>query len=84
MTFLRLTVLPAILVAVVYFLGGDHQVLTMVLIAFGAALGMNTVIFTAAYGGDTKPGASMAMISHVGAVITVPLMYALLTQLTGG
>ncbi len=84
MTFLRLTVLPAILLAVAYLLGADHAVLTMILIAFGAALGMNTVIFTAAYGGDTKPGASMAMVSHVGAVITVPLMYALLTQITGG
>lgn len=84
MTFLRLTVLPAVLLAVGYLLGADHAVLTMILIAFGAALGMNTVVFTAAYGGDTKPGASMAMVSHVGAVLTVPLMYALLMQITGG
>lgn len=81
MTFLRLTVLPAILLAVMYLLGADGSVMTMVLVAFGAALGVNTVVFTAAYGGDTKPGAAMAMISHIFAVISIPLMYALLTQL---
>lgn len=84
MTFLRLTILPAILLTVAYLLGADMSVMTMILVAFGAALGLNTVVFTAAYGGDTKPGAAMAMISHVGAVISVPLMYALLKHLVGG
>lgn len=81
MTLLRLTVLPAVLLFVVYLLGADLPVMTMVLVAFGAALGLNTVVIPAAYGRDTKPGASMAMISHVAAVISIPLMYALLTQL---
>lgn len=84
MTLLRVTLLPAILLAVAYLLGADLTVMTMIMVAFGAALGMNTVIFTAAYGGDTKPGASMAMVSHVAAVITIPLIYALLKHLMGG
>ncbi len=84
MTALRLTVLPAIVLTVVYLLGGDLVVMTMALVAFGAALGLNTVVIPAAYGRDTKPGAAMAMISHVSAVISIPLMYALLTQLMKG
>ena len=84
MTALRLTVLPAVVLAVVYLLGGDLIVMTMALVAFGAALGLNSVVIPAAYGRDTKPGASMAMISHVCAVITLPLMYALLTQIMKG
>ena len=84
MTALRLTVLPIIILAVLYLLGADLAVMTMALVAFGAALGLNTVVIPAAYGRDTKPGAAMALISHVAAVISIPLMYALLCQLMKG
>lgn len=84
MTGLRLTVLPAVIVAATYLFGADLSVMTMALVAFGAALGLNSVVIPAAYGRDTKPGASMAMISHVAAVISLPLMYALLTQIMKG
>lgn len=84
MTALRLTVLPAVILTVVYVCGGDLTVMTMALVAFGAALGLNTTVIPAAYGRDTKPGAAMALISHVGAVISIPLLYALLTQIMKG
>lgn len=84
MTLLRLTVLPAVLLVIVYLLGADLAVMTMVLVAFGAALGLNSVVIPAAYGQDTRPGASMAMVSHVAAVISIPLIYALLTMLMEG
>ena len=84
MTALRLTVLPAIVLTVLYLAGGDLTVMTMALVAFGAALGLNSVVIPAAYGRDTKPGASMAMISHAAAVISIPLMYALLRRIMGG
>ena len=84
MTALRVTVLPAVVLAVVWLCGGGLTVMTMALVAFGAALGMNTVVIPAAYGQDTKPGAAMTMISHVAAVVSIPLMYALLTVLMKG
>lgn len=84
MTVLRLTVLPAVLLAVVWLFGADLRVMTMVLIAFGAALGLNTVVIPAAYDRDTKPGAAMATVSHIAAVISIPLMYALLCALVEG
>jgi len=40
-------------------------------------LGLNTVVFPAAYDGDTTPGASMALISHVMSIITIPVMFAI-------
>ena len=84
MTLLRISVLPAIILAVLWLCGGDLSVMTMALVAFGAALGMNTVVIPAAYGRDTKPGAAMTMISHVCAVLSIPLMYALLCALMEG
>lgn len=84
MTLLRLTVLPAILLGALRIFNADLSVMTMALVAFGAALGLNTVVIPAAYGRDTKPGAAMATISHAAAVVSIPLMYALLTALMKG
>ncbi|MBE7046319.1 MAG: hypothetical protein E7396_02770 [Ruminococcaceae bacterium] len=78
-TALRLIVFPAIFVSVLYFLGADIVTLSLAFFAFGTPLGLNTVVFPAAYGGDTSIGASMAMISHTLCIITIPLLYSLLT-----
>lgn len=78
-TFLRLLVLPAAYVTLVWLLGADELVMCMTLLATGSALGLNTVVIPAAYGGDTRTGAAMAMISHVLCIVTIPLLYALLT-----
>lgn len=78
-TGLRLIILPSLFLAILYFLGADNLTLTLTLFAFGTPLGLNTVVFPAAYGGDTKTGASMAMISHTLCVITIPVMYAILS-----
>lgn len=77
-TFLRLFVLPALFVAILMLLGADDTTLVLCLFAFATPLGLNTVVFPAAYGGDTSTGASMAMISHTLCILTIPLMYTLL------
>ena len=78
-TFLRLFVIPAFFIVLLKLLGADSTVLTMCLFGFATPLGLNTVVFPAAYGGDTAPGAAMAMVSHTLCVITIPIMYTLLT-----
>lgn len=78
-TALRLFLLPAVFIGVLMLLGADETTLICTLFAFGTPLGLNTVVFPAAYGGDTSTGASMAMISHTLCVLSIPLMYALLT-----
>lgn len=75
---LRMIVLPAVHACALYFLGADKQSIILGAIAFGAALGLNTVVVPAAYDGDTHTGAAMALISHGSCVITIPLLYALL------
>lgn len=80
-TFLRLLILPTIFILLLHFMGADKNTLYLTLIAYGTPLGLNTVVFPAAYGGDTSTGASMAMISHTLCVITIPIMYAAVTIL---
>ena len=55
----------------------DNIVLPFTLFAFAAPLGLNTIVYPATYGGDTKTGASMTLISSMLSVITLPLMYLL-------
>lgn len=88
-TALRLFVFPAFFITVLYLggslIGTNKEALvlplSLTLFAFATPLGLNTVVFPAAYGGDTKTGASMAMISHTLCVISIPIMYALLTAI---
>jgi predicted permease len=51
--------------------------------AIAAPLGLNTVVFPEAYGGNPETGASMTMISHVLGVFTVPLLYLVMVAAFG-
>lgn len=87
----RMIILPAITVAFVFGLTVlakvafnlyiDNMVLHLAYFCAGCPLGLNTVVFPEAYGGDPSTGASMAMVSHSLCVIVIPLMYALLCLL---
>ncbi len=74
---LRLIVIPAVLMLVLHALGTPKEIMTPALIGFAVPLGLNTIVYPAAYGGETKTGASMTMISTTLSVITIPLMYLL-------
>lgn len=76
-TLLRLLVLPALFLLTMHLCGVEKEIMQWTLIAFAAPLGLNTIVYPAAYGGETKTGASMAMISTVLSVITIPVMYYL-------
>ena len=76
-TILRLFVIPALMMLILRALGATDEIMTLALFAFATPLGLNTIVFPAAYGGDTKTGASMAMISHTVSVISIPIMYLL-------
>lgn len=80
-TALRLIVLPIIILAVLMLCKAPDIVIVLALFAYATPLGMNTVVFPAAYGGDAKTGASMALISHTLCVITIPIMFTLLIQI---
>lgn len=74
-TLLRLVILPAIIMLALKGIGARDEIMILALIAFGTPLGLNTIVYPAAYGGETQTGASMTMISHTLSVVTIPLMY---------
>lgn len=74
-TALRLIVIPSVMLIILNLFGVSKEIMTLTLIAFATPLGLNTIVYPAAYGGETETGASMAMISHTLSVVTIPLMY---------
>ncbi len=74
---MRLIVIPGIIMFILKLFGTSDEIMTLALIAFAAPLGLNTIVVPAAYGGETKTGASMTMISQTFSVVTIPLMYLL-------
>ena len=78
---LRLIVLPALFVSILKLIGVADEIVTLTLIAYATPMGLNTIVYPAAYGGDTKTGASMALISNILAVATIPIMYYIFTVL---
>lgn len=49
--------------------------------AMAMPLGLNTIVIPTAYGKDTSDASSMALISHVMSVITIPLVFAMIEAL---
>lgn len=80
-TLFRLVILPTIFLTALYLLKADALVIKMCLFAFATPLGLNTVVFPSAYGEDASTGASMALISHTLSVITLPLLYSMVTYI---
>lgn len=81
LTLLRLVVIPTVFVLAFKAMGFSEDILTFVLVAYATPLGMNSIVYPAAYGGDTESGASMVVVSSTLSVITMPIMYYLLIVL---
>lgn len=81
MAFMRLIAIPTVILTIIVLVGGNEELMILALVAFAAPTGLNTIVFPAAYGGDTRPGASMVMISQVLSVITIPLLYLIFSRL---
>lgn len=86
-SFLRLILIPAVSLVLVWLLQPVLKIPAMLCMFFvlypSCPAGMNSVVFPAAYGEDCRPGASMVLVSSVLSLITMPLMYTLVTALCG-
>ena len=73
----RLILIPSLLMIILGLLGTNKEIMTLVLILFAGPIGLNTIVYPSAFGGDVKTGASMTMVSHTLVMLTIPLMYLL-------
>ena len=77
LTGLRLVLLPLACLGICRLLKIDADITALAVVFSSMPLGLNTIVFPAAYGGDETLGASMAVISNLIGMATVPLILAL-------
>ena len=78
MSGLRLLVIPCAYLGLLYLLHAPQTLCVLTCLTYACPCGMNTVVYPAAYGEDTKPGASMILVSSALSVLTIPCIYMLL------
>ncbi len=80
---LRLLIVPLLGLGAIWLFGCSELVATLALLVLASPCGMNVVIFPAAYGKDCTTGVSLVLPSIIGAILTVPVLYALLQVVIG-
>ncbi len=80
---IRMVLMPPVLLLIAYLAGADRQIMTFVLFMHMMPMGLYTVVYPPRFGKDARPGASMALISYLLCLVTIPLFYMLLIKLLG-
>lgn len=88
-TLFRLIIIPVVIIvalfgikeiaSLIFEANLDNSILYLAFFYVATPFGLNTIVFPEAYGGSPKTGASMALISHIFCIITIPLLYSLMT-----
>ena len=77
LTLIRIVIMPLVIFFAAKAIGISGMPLTFILFFTAMPLGLNTIVYPAAYGGDKTPGAAMAVISNIAGLVTVPLILSL-------
>lgn len=77
LTLIRCVLIPLIMLSIVKFIGLDQKVITLLIFICAMPLGLNSIVVPAAYGGDTSLGASMAVVSNILGIVSVPVFLML-------
>lgn len=74
---IRLIVIPLLFIGASVFFEIPETIYICALCSLSMPLGLNTIVIPSAYGKDTSVAAGMAVISHLMAVITIPVIFML-------
>ena len=80
---LRLIVLPVFFSALMYFVTRDPKASFFTAAMLCLPVGLNSVVFSKAYGGDAESGAAVCFLSTLFGLITIPLICAAATAVFG-
>lgn len=76
---IRLIAIPSIVVVLLRLFNAPDEIIIATLCAHAMPLGLNTVIIPSAYGKPAKQGASMALVSQLSSVVTIPALFLIFT-----
>lgn len=72
---IRLVALPSVIVLFLTLIKAPQEIIVATLCAHAMPLGLNTVIIPSAYGENPETGASMALVSQLCSIITIPSLF---------
>lgn len=72
---IRLVALPSAIVLFLKLINTPSEIIVATLCAHAMPLGLNTVIIPSAYGENPETGASMALVSQICSVVTIPALF---------
>lgn len=75
---IRGIVLPGIAFAVMYFLNVDRTIMVIAVGCLAMPMGVNSIVFPEAFGGDSMTGAKTCLVSNIISIVTIPLVFAFL------
>lgn len=78
---IRVLLLPLACVLVFKLLGAPYSLTVLAVLSVSCPCGMNSVVYPAAHSADCKLGVELVWLSSMAAVITLPLLYAITTQI---
>ena len=70
--------MPLLFIFIAGFLNMPETIYICALCSLAMPLGLNTIVIPSAYGKDTSVAAAMAVISHLFAVITIPVIFSMI------
>jgi predicted permease len=75
---LRGVIIPLAFLAVMLLLKLPSLYIIVAMVTLSMPMGLNSIVFPEAYGGDSLTGAKSTFMSNVVSIVTIPLMFALL------
>lgn len=75
---IRLIIIPLIFILIVPLFKMSETAYICALCSLAMPLGLNTIVIPSAYGKDTSVAAGMTVISHLLAVITIPIIFTIM------
>lgn len=78
---IRLVGIPVVACTALYFLGATKDQIILTVLFLSLPCGLNTVVFPATYGGDSRPGAKLALVSSLMCLVTIPLIVSFFVTL---
>lgn len=74
-TILRLIIYPLAFIVIAKFVPMSETLKICALCSIAMPMGLNTIVIPSAYGKDTKVASGMAVVSHILACITIPIIF---------
>ncbi len=78
---IRLIVFPIVFSAILWVLGADNYTVMIAACLLSLPMGLNNIVFPEAFGGDSKTGAQSCFVCNVLGLVTVPVMFGLITNI---